>query len=161
MICKSDAAYAGQGDTRLGPGAHWCLRCYRSEVLIEVATIDVLAALARPFQGYRASSPACLRLSSARKSLVCAPLTEGERTDADASCWRRDDRVFDLVEVECTIPSSRSTSSRHCFMAPGKLWSLEGVVTTPWLPTTPPEMPLMEFGTFALPCVAARRAQQD
>ena len=43
-------SYAGQGDTRLGPGAHWCLRCYRSEVLIEVATIDVLAALARPFQ---------------------------------------------------------------------------------------------------------------
>jgi hypothetical protein len=29
------------------------------------------------------------------------PLTEGERTDADASCWRRDDRVFDLVGVEC------------------------------------------------------------
>jgi hypothetical protein len=68
----------------------------------------------------RASSPACLRLSSARRSLVCAPLTEGERTDADASCWRRDDRVFDLVEVECAIPSSRSTSSRHCFMAPGE-----------------------------------------
>ena len=52
MIRKSDAAYAGQGDTRLGPGAHWGLRCYRSEVLIEVAAIDVLAALARPFQGY-------------------------------------------------------------------------------------------------------------
>ena len=45
----------------------------------------------------RASSPARLRLSSARRSLVCAPLTEGERTDADASCWRRDDRVFDLA----------------------------------------------------------------
>jgi hypothetical protein len=30
--------------------AHWGLRCYRSEVLIEVATHDVLAALARPFQ---------------------------------------------------------------------------------------------------------------
>jgi hypothetical protein len=26
------------------------LWCYRSEVLIEVATLDVLAALARPFQ---------------------------------------------------------------------------------------------------------------
>jgi hypothetical protein len=34
----------------LGPGAHWCLRCNHSEVLIEVATIDVLAVLARPFQ---------------------------------------------------------------------------------------------------------------
>ena len=34
----------------MGPGAHWCLRCYRSEVLIEVAALDVLAALTRPFQ---------------------------------------------------------------------------------------------------------------
>jgi hypothetical protein len=74
----------------------------------------------------RASSPARLRLSSARRSLVCAPLTEGERTDADASCWRRDDRVLDLVEVECVIPSSRSTSSRHCFMAPGEAVELGG-----------------------------------
>jgi hypothetical protein len=68
----------------------------------------------------RASSPALLRLSSARRSLVCAPLTEGERTDADASCWRRDDRGLDLVEVECAMLSSRSTSSRHCVMAPGE-----------------------------------------
>jgi hypothetical protein len=36
----------------------------------------------------RASSPARLRLSSAQKSLVCVPLTKGEHTDADASCWR-------------------------------------------------------------------------
>jgi hypothetical protein len=74
----------------------------------------------------RASSPARMRLSSARRSLVCAPLTEGERTDADASCWRRDDRVFDLVEVECAILSSRSTSSRHCFMAPSEVVELGG-----------------------------------
>jgi hypothetical protein len=33
-----------------------------------------------------ASSPARLRLSSARRSSVGAALTEGERTDADASC---------------------------------------------------------------------------
>jgi hypothetical protein len=74
----------------------------------------------------RASSPARLRLSSARRSLVYAPLTKGERTDADASCWRRDDRVFDLVEVECAIPSSRSTSSCHFFMAPGEAMELGG-----------------------------------
>jgi hypothetical protein len=74
----------------------------------------------------RASSRACLRLSSARRSLVCAPLAKGEHTDADASCWRRDDRVFDLVEVECAILSSRSTSSRHCFMAPGEAVELGG-----------------------------------
>jgi hypothetical protein len=48
MIRESGTAYAGQGDTRLGLGAHWGLQCYRSEVLIEVATLDVLAALARP-----------------------------------------------------------------------------------------------------------------
>jgi hypothetical protein len=74
----------------------------------------------------RASSPACLRLSFARRLLVCAPLTEGERTDADASCWRRDDHVLDLVEVECAIPSSRSTSSRHCFKDPGEGVELGG-----------------------------------
>jgi hypothetical protein len=74
----------------------------------------------------RASSPARLRLSSARRSLVCVPLTDGERIDADASCRRRDDRDLDLVEVECAMPSSRSTSSRHCFMAPGEVVELGG-----------------------------------
>jgi hypothetical protein len=73
-----------------------------------------------------ASSPARLRLSLARRSLVCAPLTEGERTDAGTSCWRQDDRGLDLVKVECAIPSSRSTSSRHCFMAPGEAVELGG-----------------------------------
>jgi hypothetical protein len=74
----------------------------------------------------RASSPARLRLSSTWRSLVCAPLTEGERTDADALCWRRDDRILDLVEVEFAIPSSRSTLSRHCFMAPSEAVELGG-----------------------------------
>jgi hypothetical protein len=74
----------------------------------------------------RASSPARLRSSSAQRSLVCTPLTEGERTDADVSCWHRDDRGLDLVEVECAMPSSRSTSSRHCFMAPGEAVELGG-----------------------------------
>jgi hypothetical protein len=50
MIRESGAAHAGQGDTRLGPNAHCCLRCYRSEVLIKVAALDVLAALTRPLQ---------------------------------------------------------------------------------------------------------------
>jgi hypothetical protein len=74
----------------------------------------------------RASSPARLRLSSARRSLVCVPLTKGERIDADASRWRRDDRGLDPVEVECAMPSSRSTSSRHYFMAPGEAMELGG-----------------------------------
>jgi hypothetical protein len=74
----------------------------------------------------RASSPARLRLSSVRRSLVCAPLTEGERTDADTSCWRRDDRGPDLVEVECVMLSSRLMSSHHCFMAPGEAVELGG-----------------------------------
>jgi hypothetical protein len=50
MIRESGAAHASQWDTRLEPGAHWGLRCYRSEVLIEVATLNVLPALSRPFQ---------------------------------------------------------------------------------------------------------------
>jgi hypothetical protein len=101
----------------LGTGCPLGLRCYRSEVLIEVTT---------PSKEIRASSPAHLRLSSARRSLVCAPLTECERTDTDASCWHRDDRGLDLVEVECAMSSSRSTSSRHCFMALGEAMELRG-----------------------------------
>jgi hypothetical protein len=107
-----------------------------------------------------ASSPARLRSSSARRSLVCAPLTEGERTDADASCWRQDDHGLDLVEVECAMLSSRSTSSRHCFMALVRLWSLEGVATTPWLLTMLPESPSTESGVSVQPYDAVQHAQQ-
>jgi hypothetical protein len=74
----------------------------------------------------RASSPARLRLSFARRLSVCAPLTEGERTDAVASRWRRDDLGLNLVEVECAMPSSRSTWSRHYFMAPDEAVELGG-----------------------------------
>jgi hypothetical protein len=74
----------------------------------------------------RVSSPARLRLSSARRSLVCVPLTDGERTDADTLCWCQDDRGLDLVEVGCAMPSSRSTSSRHYFVAPGEAVELGG-----------------------------------
>jgi hypothetical protein len=126
MIRESGASHAGQGDTHLGPGAHWGLRCYRSEVLIEVAALDVWRRSCALSKEIQASSPARLRLSSARRSLVCAPLTEGERTHADASCWRRDDRGLDLVEVECAMPSSCATSSRHCFMAPSEAVELGG-----------------------------------
>jgi hypothetical protein len=48
MIHEGGAAHAGQGDTCLEPGAHWGLRCYRSEVLMEVATLDVLPVLPHP-----------------------------------------------------------------------------------------------------------------
>jgi hypothetical protein len=50
MVREGGATHAGQGDTRLGPGAHWCLRRCRSKILIEVAALDVLAAFTRPFQ---------------------------------------------------------------------------------------------------------------
>jgi hypothetical protein len=50
MIRESGAAHTGQGNTRLEPSAHWGMQCYRSEVLIEVATLDVLPALPRPLQ---------------------------------------------------------------------------------------------------------------
>jgi hypothetical protein len=102
------------------------LRCYRNEVLIEVATLDVLPALSCPLQrdpGVLSRTPA---VEFYRRSLVCAPLTEGERTDTDASCWRQDDRGLDLVEPECAMLSSRSTSSRHYFMAPGEAVELGG-----------------------------------
>jgi hypothetical protein len=56
---------------------------------------------------------------------LCTP-TEGERIDVVASCWRRDDRGLDLVEPECAMPSIRSTSSHHCFMAPGEAVELGG-----------------------------------
>jgi hypothetical protein len=109
MIRQCGTAYAGQWDTRLDTGARWTLRCNRTEVVVEVATLDVLSALTcplqrdagilartpaaefcpqviRPFQRTGASSPARLRLRSARRSSVDAALTEGERTDADTSC---------------------------------------------------------------------------
>jgi hypothetical protein len=109
----------------------------------------------------RASSPVRLRLSSARRSLVCAPLTEGEHTDADASCWHRDDRVLDLVEVECAIPSSRSTSSRHCFMAPGEAVELGECRNNSLTADNAPEKPSMESEMFAQPCAAVRCALQQ
>jgi hypothetical protein len=48
MIRECGAAYADQQDTRLDPGDPWSLRCDRSEVLVEVATLNVLSALTRP-----------------------------------------------------------------------------------------------------------------
>ena len=80
MIRQCGAAHAGQWDTRLDPGARWSLRCNRSEVVVEVATLDVLSALTCPFQrdtGILARTPAVE--------------FEGERTDVVASRWRRDD----------------------------------------------------------------------
>jgi hypothetical protein len=126
MIREGSAAHAGQGNTHLRPGAHWCLRCCRSEVLIEVATLNVLAALARPLQrdpGVLSRTPA---VEFCPKVVGLCALTEGERTDTDASCWRRDDRGLDLVEVECAMPRCRSTLSRHCFMALGEAVELGG-----------------------------------
>jgi hypothetical protein len=61
MIRQCGAAHAGQGDTHLDPGLHWGLRCNRNEVVVEVATLDVLSALTRPFQrdaGIHARTPA-------------------------------------------------------------------------------------------------------
>jgi hypothetical protein len=76
--------------------------------------------------GTCASSTARLRLSSARRSSVGAALTEGERTEADASYWRRDDRGLGLTELECATPRRQSTSSRHCLIAPSEAVELGG-----------------------------------
>jgi hypothetical protein len=51
MIRERDVAHIDQWDTRLDPGTRWGLRCYRSKILIEVATLDVSSALLRPLQG--------------------------------------------------------------------------------------------------------------
>jgi hypothetical protein len=61
MVRQCGAAHAGQRDTRLDPGARWGLRCNRSEVVVEVATLNVLSALTRPLQrdvGILARTPA-------------------------------------------------------------------------------------------------------
>jgi hypothetical protein len=68
MICQRGAAYAGQWDTRLDAGARRSLRCNRSEVVVEVVTLDVLSVLPRPLQrdaGILARTPAvefCLQV---------------------------------------------------------------------------------------------------
>jgi hypothetical protein len=52
------AAHTSQWDTRLDPGARWN---NHSEVVVEVATLDVLLALTRPIQrdaGILARTPA-------------------------------------------------------------------------------------------------------
>jgi hypothetical protein len=89
-----------------------------------ITTLEVLSALPRPLQ----RDPGILPRTPAVELCpeVVGLRTEGERTDADASCWCRDDRGLDLVKVECAMPSSRSTSSRHCFVAPGEAMELGG-----------------------------------
>jgi hypothetical protein len=115
-------------------------------------------ALSREIQ---ATSPARLRLSSARRSLVCAPLTEGERTDADASCWRRDDRGLDLVEPECAMPRSHRRRTATASWPPVRPWSSEGDVATPWTQTVSPEPPSTESEMSARLHAAVQRAQQQ
>jgi hypothetical protein len=59
------------------------------------------------------------------------------------------------------MPSSRSTSSRHCFMAPGEAVELGGGAATPWPQTTPPEQPSMESRMSAQLYAVVQRAQQQ
>jgi hypothetical protein len=51
MIRERGADHTGQWDTHLDPGTRWGLRCYRSKILIEVATLDVSSALPHLLQG--------------------------------------------------------------------------------------------------------------
>jgi hypothetical protein len=57
---------------------------------------------------------------SIRRSPVGAVLIEDVRSGVDASCRRQDDRGLGLIEPECATPRRRSTSSRHCLIAPGE-----------------------------------------
>jgi hypothetical protein len=61
-----------------------------------------------------------LRLNSIHRSTVGAVLTEGKRSDADSSYRRQDDRGLVLIEPVCAMLRRRSTSSRHCLIAPGE-----------------------------------------
>jgi hypothetical protein len=56
------------------------------------------------YRAVKSFSSFLTRLSSARRSSVGAALTEGERTEVDASYWRRDDRGLGLTEPECATP---------------------------------------------------------
>jgi hypothetical protein len=61
MIRERGAAHASQRDTCQDPSTCWGMRFYCSEVVIKVATLDVLSALTRPFQsdtGIFARTPA-------------------------------------------------------------------------------------------------------
>jgi hypothetical protein len=55
----------------------------------------------------------------------------------------------------------RSTSSRHCFMAPGKAVELGRWRNNSGLQTTPQEQPLTELEMSAQACAAAQCAQQQ
>jgi hypothetical protein len=55
--------------------------------------------------------------------------------------------------------SSRLTSSRHCFMAPGEAVELGGGTATPWPQTMPLEQPSMESGMSAQLYATAQCAQ--
>jgi hypothetical protein len=113
------------------------------------------------FRETRASSPIHPRLSSARRLSVCAPLTEGERTNAIASCWRRADHGLDVVDqsVPCrAVGRRRHATASWPLVRP---WSLEGGATTPWPQTTPPEQPSTESGMSAQSYAAAQHAQEQ
>jgi hypothetical protein len=77
-----------------------------------------------------ASSPACLRLSSARRSSVRALLTDGECTEPDVPPWRRrcldTDPPAEPGEAYARL-RRRSTSSRHCLCASGDAASPGGL----------------------------------
>ena len=89
VLHQCSAAYPRHRGARLYPGVYRWLGCRYIQVSIEVAALNVEWRSRALSTEMRASSPARLRLSSARRSSVRASLTVGERTDADAPPWRR------------------------------------------------------------------------
>jgi hypothetical protein len=76
------------------------------------------------------SSPAHLRLRSARRSSVCVLLTGGECTEPDAPPWRR--RCLDIDPpaesgAACARLRRQSTSSCQCLCASGEATSPGGL----------------------------------
>jgi hypothetical protein len=126
-------------------------------IFARTSAVEFILQAPGPSGGTRASPSARLRLSSIRRSPVRAVLTEGERSEADASCRRLDDRGLGLIEPACAMLRRRSTSSRHCLIAPS-----EAVGLGKWcnnslaVESAPAGYPLTEFGTPALACAAVQ-----
>jgi hypothetical protein len=105
------------------------------------------------------SPSARLWLSSARRSSVGAVLTEGERSEADASCRCQDDRGLGLIEPACAMLRRRSTSSRHCLIAPGEAVGLGKWCNNSLAAESAPAGHLLtEFVMPVLACAAVRGA---
>jgi hypothetical protein len=120
---RASPGTSGAAAAKSCPRLPQCSRAFPKEIHASLPARLRLSSSRRssgPSGGTCASPSARLRLSSVRRSSVGAVLTGGERSEADASYWRRDDQGLGLIEPMCAMVRRRSTSSRHCLIAPGE-----------------------------------------